>query len=134
MSDWTNPAEAPPIATIAPHLHELMAAMKAVIDDADRAAYRARLMSIKVASVLSLAVGHEIKMPDPQTFTVQITVPLSHMQRLERAISYLQGERWAVGLDEAHNEVFLAGLDAVVDRFASAVDTKTEETGCAAAK
>lgn len=134
MSDWTNPADAPAIATIAPHLHELMAAMKAATDDADRAAYSARLMGIKVASVLSLVVGHEIKLPEPQTFTVQITVPLTHMQRLERAISYLQGERWAVGLDEAHNEVFLAGLDAVLDRIAPAVDIKTEETGCAAAK
>ena len=123
MSNWTNPDEAPPIATIAPHVPKLMQTMQAVIADADRAAYRARLMSIEVASVLTLAIGHEIKLPEPQTFTVQITVPLSHMPRLERAISYLQGERWAVGLDEAHNEVFLAGLDAVLDRIAPAVDT-----------
>ena len=134
MSDWTNPAEAPPIATIAPHVHELMKTMQAVIDDADRVAYRARLMSIQVASALSLAVGHEIKLPEAHSVTVQITVPLTHMQRLERAIGHVMAERWAQGLDDAHNEVFMAGIDAVLDRVAPAIDIKTEETDCGAAK
>ncbi len=134
MNDWTDPAERPAADIARRELPTLMRDIALATDAADTHASRLRLLGLKAAGTLAAIVGHSIVPEQPVTFSLQITLPNGYWQRLERAIATLLAENPAMSQDEACNDIFEAGMSAVLGENGFEFEDKMEEAACHAAK
>lgn len=122
MNDWTDPAGRPAADIARRELPTLMREIARATDAADTHAACLRLLGLKAAGTLAAIVGHSIVPEQPVTFTLQVTLPNGYWQRLERAIATVRAENPAMGHDDACNDIFEAGMSAVLGENGFEID------------
>lgn len=114
MNDWTDPDERPPQDVARAHLPRIMQTMAGITDSLDALTAQMRMLGLKTSGALAAIVGHSIVPEQPVTFSLQITLPNGYWKRLERAIDLVQLANPAMGQDDACNDIFEAGISAII--------------------